>query len=59
MTYRSQYYWSMYHSFTVANKSESYTLIIDEYDNQSTGGRSLDSSNGMKFSTLDVDNDIS
>lgn len=58
MTHQAQYFWVMYHTFSVGDKSESYRFSIADYDNHSTGGKSLDSSNGMKFSTLDVDNDL-
>lgn len=58
MTHKSQYYWVLYHTFKIANKSEGFQFTVDEFNPHSTGGRSLDSSNGMKFSTLDVDNDL-
>ncbi len=57
MDFKGAYYWTRYFSFTVSDRSQSYTLDIGLQDLHSTAGTSLDSANGMKFSSLDVDND--
>ena len=52
------WYWVEYSHFSVGPESDNYTLSVTGYQTNSTTGDSIDRSNGMMFSTMDVANDM-
>ncbi|XP_069159725.1 angiopoietin-2-like isoform X1 [Procambarus clarkii] len=53
--------WALWSTFSVANESTGYQLLVDGYQEESTMGDVLVrhyNHSGMKFSTLDRDNDL-
>ncbi|XP_069159724.1 ficolin-1-like [Procambarus clarkii] len=53
--------WALWSTFSVANESTGYQLLVDGYQEESTMGDVLvrhDNLSGIKFSTLDRDNDL-
>ena len=59
MEFQNMNYWVRYFTFKVGDSTQDYQLTLGNHDPQSTAGTSLDSANGMKFSAIDVDNDLS
>ena len=59
MTYQGSTFWTRYFAFQVDTKAEGYKIQIGLHDPDSTAGTSLESANGMKFSTADTDQDTS
>lgn len=54
--YDRRWYWAEYDTFRVGDEASGFRLTIDGY--KGTAGDSLKSSNGMRFSTHDRDNDV-
>ena len=50
--------WAMYGLFFIDNEAGGYRITVGDFNTSSTAGDSLRRHNGMRFSTLDRDNDL-